>query len=319
MMLRDALYYKAAFMRMKSSYHRRYEKISPSPNEWAMAYRLFQCLKKFYDLTELLSGTLYPTTNLFYRGFCEIKILLDGWCVSDDNTISTMAISMSRKFEKYWKKSSTTLVVACFLDPRYKKRLIEFYMGKFHGSASKNHVDELVNVIKQLYQFYVTATPSLPKTKSRSDAPRQLDTAELLMEDGDDELENYLYESSGHGADAMNELEKYMADPPLRISGQFDILAWWKNQIDEYPILAKIARDLLVVQVSTVASESAFSAGGRVIDPFRSRLDPEMAEALICMKVWVAAGRRGYKSSSVLVLVQFYIISFANLCIFIVR
>jgi hypothetical protein len=110
-----------------------------------------------------------------------------------------------------------------------------------------------------------------------------------------------------------------MADPPLRISGQFDILAWWKNQIDEYPILAKIARDLLVVQVSTVASESAFSAGGRVIDPFRSRLDPEMAEALICMKVWVAAGRRGYKSSSVLVLVQFYIISFANLCIFIVR
>jgi len=42
-----------------------------------------------------------------------------------------------------------------------------------------------------------------------------------------------------------------------------------------------------------VTSESAFSAGGRVVDPFRSRLDPKMVEALICMKDWVAAERRG--------------------------
>ena len=102
-----------------------------------------------------------------------------------------------------------------------------------------------------------------------------------------------MYECNGANGDDMNELEKYMADPPLRLSGQFDILAWWKNQTDEYPILAKIAHDLLAVLVSTVASESAFSAGGCVVDPFCSHLDPEMVEALICMKDWVAAGRRG--------------------------
>ena len=100
-------------------------------------------------------------------------------------------------------------------------------------------------------------------------------------------------DNDGANGDDMNELDKYMADPPLRLSGQFDILAWWKNQTDEYPVLAKIAHDLLAVQVSTVASESAFSAGGRVVDPFRSRLDPEMVEALICMKDWVAAEKRG--------------------------
>jgi hypothetical protein len=27
------------------------------------------------------------------------------------------------------------------------------------------------------------------------------------------------------------ELDKYMADPPMRFSRQCDILAWWKNQI----------------------------------------------------------------------------------------
>ncbi|KAG2540024.1 hypothetical protein PVAP13_9NG518114 [Panicum virgatum] len=269
LMLRDALYYKAAFMRLKSSDRRRYEKITPSPSEWAMAFKLFQCLKKFYDLTELFSGTLYPTANLFYRGFCEIKILLDDWSHSEDEIISGMATNMSRKFEKYWKKSSTTLVVACFLDPRYKKRLIEFYMRKFHGNTCQVHVDAIVDLIKKLYQSYVNAEPSSSRHKSRANEPRDLDTADLLVDNGDDKLENYL------------------------LSGHFDILAWWKNQIDEYPILAKIARDLLAVQVSTVASEYAFSAGGRVVDPFRSRLDPEMVQALICMKDWVAARRRG--------------------------
>jgi hypothetical protein len=291
-MLRDALYYKNAFIRLKSSDRRRYEKITPSPSEWAMAFKLFQCLKKFFDLTELFSGTLYPTANLFYRGFCEIKVLLDEWSVSQDTTISAMASSMSKKFEKYWKKSSTTLVVACFLDPRYKKRLIEFYMRKFHGMSAQVHVDELVDVIKKMYQFYVVVaaapTSSRPKT-----GVMDIDTTDLLVDNEDDELENFLYESSGHDATNLNELEKYMADPPLRLSGQFDILAWWKNQTNEYPVLSKITHDLLVVQVSTVASEAAFSAGGRVVDPFRSRLEPEMVEAFICMKDWVAAGRRG--------------------------
>jgi hypothetical protein len=41
---------------------------------------------------------------------------------------------------------------------------------------------------------------------------------------------------------------------------------------------------VLDVQVSTVASESTFSAGGRVIDPYLSRLDPEMVKILICTK-----------------------------------
>ena len=49
----------------------------------------------------------------------------------------------------------------------------------------------------------------------------------------------------------------------------------------------------MAIQVSTVASESAFSAAGRVVYPYRSHLDPEMVHALICTKDWVAAARKG--------------------------
>jgi hypothetical protein len=41
MMLRDALYYKPAFFRFKTSNHRKYEKITPSPDEWSMTLIIF--------------------------------------------------------------------------------------------------------------------------------------------------------------------------------------------------------------------------------------------------------------------------------------
>ena len=37
---------------------------------------------------------------------------------------------------------------------------------------------------------------------------------------------------------------------------------------------------MLIVQVSTVASESAFSTGGRILNSFRSSLSPWMVKAL---------------------------------------
>ena len=43
---------------------------------------------------------------------------------------------------------------------------------------------------------------------------------------------------------------------------------------------------MMAIQVSTVASESAFSGAGRIIDPYRNRLDPEIVQALICTKDW---------------------------------
>jgi len=68
---------------------------------------------------------------------------------------------------------------------------------------------------------------------------------------------------------------------------KFDILKWWKDNSSKYPILSQIARDVLAIPVSTVASESAFSTSGRVIDPYRSSLAPNTVEALICTQQWI--------------------------------
>ncbi|KAL0381045.1 UNVERIFIED_CONTAM: putative AC transposase [Sesamum angustifolium] len=48
-----------------------------------------------------------------------------------------------------------------------------------------------------------------------------------------------------------------------------------------------MARDILAVPISTVASEAAFSTGGSVLDAFRSSLSPKIVQAIICAQDWI--------------------------------
>ena len=65
------------------------------------------------------------------------------------------------------------------------------------------------------------------------------------------------------------ELDHYLDESllPRNDDDNFDILCWSKSNT-----LHDIARDILAIPVSTVASESCFSTGGRIISPHRSRL-----------------------------------------------
>ena len=89
--------------------------------------------------------------------------------------------------------------------------------------------------------------------------------------------------------DTPVELGRYFAHDVLSMLDEeerknFDILKWWRQHQRSYPILSKMARDLLTPPVSTVASEAAFSISGRILSDIRSRLKVDILESLLCLK-----------------------------------
>ncbi|CAJ2632655.1 unnamed protein product [Trifolium pratense] len=95
----------------------------------------------------------------------------------------------------------------------------------------------------------------------------------------------------GHKDDpkTKTEIESYFKEERVSYnpSVDLDILGWWKANSTRYPILASIARDVLAIPATIVASESAFSTGRRVASDHRTCLTPKMVEALVCTQDWL--------------------------------
>ncbi|XP_031282595.1 zinc finger BED domain-containing protein RICESLEEPER 1-like [Pistacia vera] len=86
-----------------------------------------------------------------------------------------------------------------------------------------------------------------------------------------------------------SQLDIYLSEACYKCQGDlenFDALDWWKANALKYPILSRMARDILVIPITTVALEATFNVGSRVIDTYRSSLSPEIVEILLCGADW---------------------------------
>ncbi|KAK2656261.1 hypothetical protein Ddye_009313 [Dipteronia dyeriana] len=81
-----------------------------------------------------------------------------------------------------------------------------------------------------------------------------------------------------------DELERYLIEFNENLDDDnFDLLNRWKVNGSKYKILSHIVRDIFVILVPIVASESTFSTESCVLDSFKSHLTPKMVEELICL------------------------------------
>ncbi|KAL6222438.1 hypothetical protein ACLB2K_005830 [Fragaria x ananassa] len=253
LMLQTTVEYRTVFPALKT---RGYKDV-PSEQDCNLVVEIAEKLQLFFKATELLSGTKYPTANLLFPKICQIKLAISKWLQSDISEVVEMAKKMEEKFEKYWGVIET-VAIATILDPRYKVKLIEFYF-------------------KQVYPRRVALEVERVKKPSDNDL-------------GDDDMDAYdAFVSSSSKDTDKSDLERYLDEIVLpRVNDkEFDVLYWWKTSGMKYPTLYKVARDILAILVSTVASESAFSTGGRIVSPHRNRLHSNTLEALMCGRDWL--------------------------------
>ncbi|KAK2638074.1 hypothetical protein Ddye_025869, partial [Dipteronia dyeriana] len=95
--------------------------------------------------------------------------------------------------------------------------------------------------------------------------------------------------ASSSSSNTHSELDRFLEANHVFLEDKFSIQGWWKDYEQEYPILAIIAKQILVTPVSTVAVEREFSAGGNILDPRRSVLCPQSLEAQACVDDWTKA------------------------------
>lgn len=77
----------------------------------------------------------------------------------------------------------------------------------------------------------------------------------------------------------MDELDVYCKE--VVVGGRKTLISYIGFQYS-YFILFLFARDVSAVPIFTVASESTFSNGGRVLDSFKSSITPKSVECLKC-------------------------------------
>ena len=184
------------------------------------------------------------------------------------------------------------LFIAVILDPRFK---VDYMLFVLELVNEKEKLQELVYKVSKtmtdLFDYY-KETSGVDSGRSKISGETQEQNEEC---DTDESAQAYLRRrykrkrvEESVGEASKSELERYLeSDDKVDDDKNFDILGWWKVNSSKYPILAMMAKDILAIPVSTVASESAFSTGGRILDAFRSSLSPLVVESLICTQNWL--------------------------------
>jgi hypothetical protein len=97
-----------------------------SSEQWEKVENINQVLSIFNEVTNMVLGSDYPTSNLFLPEVWRMKEILQLKCVDRHDYIRSMAGKMTQKFEKYWGECNLLMSIAAVLDPRYKMKLINF-------------------------------------------------------------------------------------------------------------------------------------------------------------------------------------------------
>ncbi|KAK9666891.1 hypothetical protein RND81_14G218700 [Saponaria officinalis] len=258
----------------------------------------------FMDATKSFSHVYKTTSPYFHAKIIPIAQLFDKYRGVESH--SGFLPKMEKKFLKYWTDISYIYVFAIILDPRWKFdgaiSLVTIYkqLMNITNFNVDSYKDEIRYAFFIVFNHYECLNGSLNRSSSRVSASSSggafagaaLNKLKGLVS----QLRPDVVQSTSATSD-LAEYHMYINYDYMRSFSEdeanvLDLLGWWRGQRRQLPVMLAMAQDFLSAQVSSVASERAFSALKRVLDEKRTSLRSDTLEMCVCYKDWMDAEDR---------------------------
>ena len=200
--------------------------------------------------------------------FCEVDMHFR--CVAQKKLLIGFNKALS-KMLKHYNKFNWVYCAVLILDPRHTTETFEL------TSWGREMEEQSLLEFKELFRSY--SEPILLE-EDLNPVPEEeinfkVDHSQVYVKASNNSSRNF----------RDKELEVYCQQP--RVPENTDILAGWKANAQQFPTLAKMARDYLSIPATSVPSEQLFSKASLVIRKHRNRLNNESERALLCLNSWV--------------------------------
>uniref|UniRef100_A0A1J3I235 Zinc finger BED domain-containing protein DAYSLEEPER n=1 Tax=Noccaea caerulescens TaxID=107243 RepID=A0A1J3I235_NOCCA len=210
-------------------------------------------------------------------------------------------------FDKYWDDMFLVLATASVLDPRFKMKHLDLSFTVQRTKAQK------LKPFWTIYAIYILATQLAISVRNQNMGMVQFyrnpDWYKYILEEDEEEekrerakekekkadayegfvfLQEYLkFEGSSTSRELQEaELDSYLKEPVLDWNKDLNALEWWKEESQKYPILSRIARDILSIPVSRGTSHRAYVADKRGCPDFIISLEAKLVNAMMCSESW---------------------------------
>ncbi|CAH2053481.1 unnamed protein product [Thlaspi arvense] len=290
----------------------------PSDEEWIQIQTFCKLGGCIYKVAKELFEEGYTTSNVYFHLLAELKVMLNQELVgADSDYFLRKARTMLKMFDKYWNDMFLVLAIASVLDPRFKMKYIEFYCSKkIDNDEGGSKAETVLDYLRNLYARYAAS-----EICQKPICPVATIDSEEEEEDDDEEEEDYYGEGEEGEREAQkakeeekkkpdayegfvlfqeflkfegsarvleeSELDSYLKEPVLEWSKDFIALEWWKEESQKYPILSRVARDILSIPISRATSYEAYVTDKREPPEFVLSMEPKVANAMMCGKSWL--------------------------------
>ncbi|KAM0919897.1 hypothetical protein ACQ4PT_007890 [Festuca glaucescens] len=193
---------------------------------------------------------------------------------------------MQKKFKEHWKLCCVHICMPMIMDPSYRLKRIKSHLwsdaGNYHP-GKRRFDDDIEDYIEQVHGILLDVFYEYSDQVEDTSCIYGSKTSTRSIAKGRDTLMDY-YQCDKYlwFEQPMTELDQYMQEPSSLSTGESGVLQWWKEHELTFPIIARMARDILAMPLTTDYSVATRTARRAFCDS-----SERWIEHVVCIQDWL--------------------------------